>query len=74
MTDRDPMVHQPPHYTAGRRFEPIDVLLDWFPHDPLLFNAAKYLSRAGRKGDAVQDLEKSLYFIRKAIEREEAKK
>ena len=29
MTDRDDMVQHPAHYIEGRKYEPIDVLLDW---------------------------------------------
>lgn len=36
-------------------------------------NALKYLLRAGKKGDAVQDLRKAIHYIEKCIEREEGK-
>jgi hypothetical protein len=36
MTNKEvDMVNHPPHYTRFR-FEPIDVLQDWFPRNPLL--------------------------------------
>lgn len=73
MTDRDDIVNHPAHYVAGRKYEPLTVMLDWFPTDPLLFSACKYLSRAGRKGDMATDLRKAAFFIAKAIEREETK-
>jgi hypothetical protein len=31
-------------------------------------NAIKYLARAGRKGDAVQDLKKAMHYLEKLIE------
>lgn len=74
MSDENDMVNHPSHYVAGRQFEPFAVLSDWFGSDPLLWNATKYLSRAGRKGDMVTDLRKAAFFIAKAIEREELKK
>ncbi len=58
-------VHHPAHYTVGRRFETIDVLEDWFPDNPWLWNAVKYLSRCGRKGDAVEDCQKAVFYIQR---------
>ena len=71
---RDNVKH-PSHYAEGRKFEPKDVIRDW----GLNFNlgsAIKYLSRAGRKEDTVQDLKKAQEFIQfeiDAIEAERAK-
>lgn len=55
-------IHKPSHYTSGRKYEPKDVIRDW----GLNFNlgsAVKYISRAGRKDDIVQDLMKAVEFI-----------
>ena len=60
-------VKHPAHYIAGRRYEPKDVIRDW----DLNFNlgsAVKYISRAGRKGDIVEDLQKAMQFIQFEIE------
>ena len=60
-------VHKPSHYTEGRKYEPKDVIRDW----GLNFNvgsAVKYLSRAGRKDDIVQDLRKAQEFIQFEID------
>lgn len=60
-------VHKPSHYTEGRKYEPKDVIRDW----GLNFNvgsAVKYLSRAGRKDDIIQDLSKAKEFIQFEIE------
>lgn len=49
-------VKSPLHYTEGRKYEPKDVIRDW----GLNFNlgsALKYIARAGRKGNTVEDLE-----------------
>lgn len=62
----DPISH-PAHYTEGRKYEPKDVIRDW----GLNFNlgsAVKYLSRAGRKGAMINDLEKAKTFIQFEIE------
>lgn len=58
----DKMVKSPKHYTEGRKFEPKDVIRDW----GLNFNlgsAVKYLARAGRKDDIIQDLSKAKEYI-----------
>lgn len=70
----DPVNH-PTHYTFGK-FEVIDVLEDWFPNDPLLWQVGKYISRAGRKGSKTVDLKKARFYLDRAIvqaEVEEAK-
>ena len=69
-------IKHPSHYAEGRKFEPKDVIRDW----GLNFNlgsAVKYVARAGRKDDIVQDLKKAQEFIQfeiDAIEAERAKK
>lgn len=60
-------VSHPRHYCEGRKYEPKDVIRDW----GLNFNlgsACKYLSRAGRKGDIIEDLEKAKQFIQFEID------
>ena len=60
-------VSHPSHYCEGRKYEPKDVIRDW----GLNFNcgsAVKYLSRAGRKGDVIEDLEKAKQFIQFEID------
>lgn len=72
---RNDPVNHPPHYTFGK-FEVIDVLEDWFPTDPLLWQVGKYISRAGRKGSRAVDLKKARFYLDRAIiqaEVEEAK-
>ena len=60
-------VHKPEHYTAGRKFEPKDVIRDWGLNFNL-GNAVKYLARAGRKDDIVQDLKKAQEYIQFEID------
>lgn len=55
-------IGQPSHYIEGREYEPKDVIRDW----GLNFNlgsAVKYIARAGREDDIVQDLKKAIQFI-----------
>lgn len=64
------MVNHPPHY-ARFKFEPIDVLQDWFPNNPLLWQVAKYIVRAEYKGNIVEDLKKARFYLDREIERQE---
>lgn len=60
-------VSKPSHYSEGRTHMPKDVIRDW----GLNFNlgsAVKYLSRAGRKGDAIEDLKKAITCVQFEIE------
>ena len=66
-------VKSPKHYTEGRKFEPKDVIRDW----GLNFNlgsALKYIARAGRKDDIVQDLRKAQEYIDFEIQAIEAER
>lgn len=61
-------VDHPSHYAEGRRYEPIDVIEDW-ELGFCLGNAVKYISRAGRKNDALEDLKKARWYLDREIER-----
>lgn len=63
----DPINH-PDHYAAGRKYEPIDVIEDW-GLDFNIGNTVKYISRAGRKGDVLEDLLKARWYLERAIGR-----
>jgi hypothetical protein len=63
-------INCPPHYTATK-IEPIDVIETW-GLGYRLGNVIKYIARAGRKGDAVQDLEKAAWYLNREIERRRA--
>lgn len=60
------MVNHPPHYTAGG-IETIDFIeakeLDYH-----LANVVKYVSRAGRKGELLEDLQKAQWYLNRRIE------
>lgn len=66
----DPVNH-PSHYTFGK-YEVLDVLQDWFPTSPLLWQVVKYISRADHKGNKLQDLKKAEFYLKKAIEYEKS--
>ena len=66
-------VDHPSHYAEGRRYEPVDVIADW-ELDFCLGSAVKYLARAGRKDDIIEDLEKAAWYINYKIEEIKRKK
>lgn len=70
----DENVNHPSHYTFGK-FEVIDVLEDWFPEKPLLWQVGKYISRAFHKGKPLEDLKKARFYLDRQIKHlEEAEK
>lgn len=56
------VVNNPSHYCEGREYEPIEVIKDWELNFDL-GNAIKYISRAGRKDDVLQDLKKARFYL-----------
>lgn len=62
MTD---MINHPPHYTATA-YEPIDIIAA-IGNPFWRGNALKYLCRAGKKGDAVEDLKKARFYIERLL-------
>lgn len=63
----DQVVSHPAHYVEGRKYEPKDVIRDW----GLNYNlgcVVKYVSRAGRKDDILQDLRKARQYLDFEIE------
>jgi hypothetical protein len=62
-------VNHPRHYGGdGNTFECINVREAW-QLGFSLGNAVKYISRAGKKGDPIEDLRKSVWYINREIER-----
>ncbi len=66
-------INSPSHYAEGRKYEPIDVIADW-GLNYRLGNVCKYISRAGRKNCAVEDLKKAAFYLNREIESLEAAK
>lgn len=65
--EKNNIIFHPSHYCDGRKYEPRKVISDWKLNFNL-GNAIKYLSRAGRKGDKVEDLRKAIQYIEFEIE------
>lgn len=61
-------ISNPVHYTGGRKYEPRKVIMDWGLNF-YLGNVVKYISRAGRKGNALNDLMKAKQYLEWEIER-----
>jgi len=62
-------VDHPDHYQTESGIEAIEVIEAFFPDSFHLGNAFKYLARAGKKGDYVEDLRKSIWYINREVER-----
>ena len=62
-------VNHPSHYGGDVPHETYKCLRAWgLENDALIWNAVKYLSRAGKKGNKIEDLEKSIWYINARIE------
>jgi hypothetical protein len=64
----DDAVNHPKHYTFGK-YEVLDILMDWFPEDPLLWQVCKYIARAKHKGQELEDLQKARFYLDKRIQK-----
>lgn len=80
MTRRNSNLHgeqvdHPDHYGGeDNPYETIKVLRAWMTDDELrgfcLGNAMKYLSRAGKKGDRLEDMKKAQWYLNYIIQQE----
>jgi hypothetical protein len=64
-TEQPDMVNHPKHYNV-KGFEVIDII-DAFGLNFNMGNALKYLLRADRKGNKVQDINKALWYLQREI-------
>ena len=62
-------VNHPDHYQTSAGLEVIDVIEAFFYTNSHLANVFKYIGRAGKKGDYVEDLEKAAWYLQREIER-----
>lgn len=71
-TDDTDMVNHPPHYThAG--IEAIEVIDAFFENNYYLGQVFKYTSRAGHKGNELEDLKKAQWYLNRYIKEKEGK-
>ena len=61
-------VNHPAHYMSGG-MEAIDVIEAFFHDNAYLANVFKYIARAGKKNDYVEDLRKSAFYLNREINR-----
>ena len=66
-------IANPPHYVEGREYEPRKVIQDWNLNYNL-GNVIKYISRAGRKGEILDDLLKACQYLAWEIEKHAERK
>lgn len=52
----------PQHY-KGTKFEAIEVLSEFFPDQPVLWQVAKYLLRLGKKNPTAEDAQKAMWYF-----------
>lgn len=66
MTDMeyDP-VTRPRHYQTDSGLEAIEVIEAFFAENYHLGNAFKYLARAGKKHDRIEDLDKAIWYVQR---------
>lgn len=62
----DPVNH-PDHYQTESGLEAIDVIEAFFHDNAFLANAFKYLAREGKKDASEQELNKSIWYIRREL-------
>lgn len=61
-------VDHPAHYGGDVPHETVKCLEAWgLEYDALLWNAVKYISRAGKKGPAIEDLNKAAWYLARRI-------
>ena len=62
-------VDHPDHYQTSEGLEAIDVIEAFFHDSFHLGNVFKYISRAGKKNDYAEDLEKAAWYLQREIGR-----
>lgn len=69
MSNSSEQINHPSHYLRFNDdpYEAIKVIEAWGA-DFCIGNALKYLSRAGKKGDEREDLEKAMWYIQRKID------
>lgn len=68
------MVNHPRHYGGDVPHEVWKCLKAWgLENDALLWNAVKYIARAGKKGDLLEDLKKARWYLENRIQSLERK-
>lgn len=61
-------VRNPSHYQTPSGLEAIDVIEAFFPDNFYFANAFKYIARAGKKNDIVEDIEKAIWYLQRFLD------
>lgn len=69
--EEDSTINHPLHYGGDTTYEAIKVIQAW-DLDFCLGNAVKYICRAEKKGNTLEDLKKAAWYLARAIESREA--
>lgn len=56
-------VNHPAHYQTDNGLEAIEVIEAFFENNYHLGNAFKYMARAGKKNDELEDIEKAIWYL-----------
>ena len=60
----DDMINHPLHYQSEKGIEVIDVI-EAFKLNFNLANAIKYILRSGKKGEALEDIQKAIWYLKR---------
>jgi hypothetical protein len=72
-TEMKEAINHPQHYGGDTLYETIKVIEEWgLDNDFLLGNSIKYISRAGKKGNELEDLKKARWYLDRKIKNLEA--
>lgn len=61
-------VSSPAHYQTPSGLEAINVIEAFFPDNFHFANAFKYIARAGKKNDIVEDIEKAIWYLQRFLD------
>lgn len=61
-------VRNPSHYQTPSGLEAIEVIEAFFPDNFYFANAFKYIARAGKKNDIVEDIEKAIWYLQRFLD------
>lgn len=67
LIERGRTINHPQHYGGDSVYETIKVIEAW-KLGFNLGNTLKYISRAGKKGDRIEDLKKALWYLQREID------
>jgi hypothetical protein len=62
-------INHPPHYGSGA-YEHVKVAEAWgLVENAFIYNCTKYLARADKKGNRIEDLKKARWYLDREIKR-----